>query len=241
MTARNEHGQPIGDPVPAWRPVPRPEAEVLSGRYCVLERLDPERHADDLFAAYAAAVDDRDWTYLPIGPFTARDAYRDWVEQAAGSDDPRHYAVVDRATGRSLGTLALMRHDPDHGVIEVGYVIFSPALQRTRASTEAQYLLMRYVFDDLGYRRYEWKCDSLNVPSRRSAERLGFAFEGTFRQAVVTKGRNRDTSWYSIIDREWPGIRAAFESWLDPGNFDAEGGQLTALAAGSAGRVERDR
>lgn len=229
MTAHNEHGQPIGRALPGWSGVPRPEAMRLPGRYCSLERLDPERHAEDLFTAYAAAADDQDWTYLPFGPFSTLAAYRGWADAAARSEDPRHYAVVENDTGRAVGTLSLMRHDPANGVIEVGNVVFSRALQRTPASTEAQYLLMRYAFDDLGYRRYEWKCDSLNTPSRRAAARLGFTYEGTFRQAVVYRERNRDTAWYSIIDGEWPALRAAFEEWLAPSNFTAEGEQIAPL------------
>lgn len=232
MTTHNEYGQPIGEPVTGWTTAPEPHAETLAGRYCVLQRLDPHRHADDLYAAYAAAPDDRDWTYLLRGPFHSPQPYRAWVEEAARGSDPRHYAVVDGATGRALGTLSLMRQDRANGVIEVGDIAFSRALQRTPASTEAQFLLMRHVFDELGYRRYEWKCDSLNAPSRRAAERLGFTYEGTFGQAVVYKGRNRDTAWFSVLDRDWPRIRAAFEAWLDPRNFTADGGQLEALRTG---------
>lgn len=239
MTTHDEFGQPVGDAMPAWTPVPRPDADSLTGRHCTLERLDPTRHADDLYAAYAAAPDGRDWTYLPTGPFPTRQSYRDWAQDAARRTDPRHYAVVDNTTGRALGTLALMRHDPANGVIEVGHVTFSRALQRTPLSTEAQFLLMRYVFDELGYRRYEWKCDSLNARSRRAAQRLGFTYEGTFRQAVVYRGRSRDTAWLSVLDQEWPPIRAAFEAWLDPENLTAEGRQITALRA--ARRLRDDR
>ncbi|MFT4163802.1 MAG: GNAT family protein, partial [Microlunatus sp.] len=229
MTTVNEYGQPIGAPVPGWAPVERPSAERIVGRYCTLEHLDPDRHAEDLHAAYAAASDDRDWTYLPYGPFPTPESYRDWATAAAQSPDPRHYAVVDQAAGRALGTLSLMRQDPANGVIEVGNVVFSRSLQRTPISTEAQYLAMRHVFDDLGYRRYEWKCDDLNAPSHKAAQRLGFSYEGTFRQSVVYKGRNRDTAWYALIDQDWPAVRAAFEAWLDPDNFDAAGNQLHPL------------
>ena len=229
MTPRDEDAQPVGDPLPGWLPARRPGPAVLPGRYCTLEPLDPDRHAADLHAAYSEAPDDRDWTYLSFGPFRTIEAYRAWADTAAQSRDPRHFAVVDTATGRALGTLALMRHDPDNGVVEVGTVVFSRTLQRTPASTEAQYLLMRHVFEDLGYRRYEWKCDSLNAPSRRSALRLGFTYEGTFRQAVVYRGRNRDTAWFSMLDSEWPRARRAFERWLRPENFDAEGMQRVAL------------
>jgi RimJ/RimL family protein N-acetyltransferase len=229
MATQNEFGQPIGHPIPGWNGRPMPDAAKLPGRYCTLERLDPDRHVNDLYEAYAAAPDDRDWTYLPAGPFHTHESYRDWANVAAQSADPRHYTVIDNATGKALGTLALMRHDPANGVIEVGSLIFSRALQRTPISTEAQYLFMRYIFEDLGYRRYEWKCDSLNEPSRRAAERFGFIYEGTFRQAVVYKGRNRDTAWFSLTDSDWPIRRAAFEAWLDPANFDSAGQQLRKL------------
>lgn len=216
MTQSSGYGQPLGDPVPDWAPVALPDAVTLPGQYCTLERLDPYRHSDDLYASYTAAFDDRDWTYLPFGPFPTPGSYRNWAAAAAKSEDPRHYAVIDHATGRALGTLSLMRHDPDNGAIEVGCVVFSQALQRTPVSTEAQFLLMRYVFDDLGYRRYEWKCDSLNKPSRRAAERLGFTYEGTFRQAAVYKGRNRDTAWFALTDHDWPAVRKAFEKMARP-------------------------
>ena len=229
VTTVNGYGQPIGDAVPGWVPVAVPTTQRLVGRYCTLEHLDPDTHADDLYAAYAAAPDDRDWTYLPYGPFPTPESYRAWATAAARSSDPRHYAVIDRATGRAVGTLSLMRQDPANGVIEVGNVVFSRSLQRTPISTEAQFLAMRHIFDDLGYRRYEWKCDGLNAPSRRAAERLGFTYEGTFRQAVVYKGHNRDTAWFALLDQDWPAVRDAFESWLDAANFDTDGNQLHAL------------
>lgn len=229
MTRSNRYGQPIGDPLPQWEPARLPQAEALPGRYCRLERLDPHRHAAQLHSAYAAAPDASDWTYMSQGPFDSPQAYRHWADEAAASRDPRHYAVL--CSGLARGTLSLMRADPTNGGIEVGSVMFSRALQRTPASTESQYLLMRHVFDDLGYRRYEWKCDSLNEPSRRAAQRLGFRHEGTFRDHVVYKGRSRDTAWFSITGAEWPGIRAEFERWLDPSNFDAAGHQRTRLRA----------
>ena len=225
----NEFQQPIGDPLPQWAARALPPGAPLEGRYCRLERLDPKRHAADLYRAYSAAQDGRDWTYLSIGPFTDESSYFAHAEHAAASTDPLHYAVVDSRTQRAVGTLALMRIDRAHGVVEVGHVTFSPLLKRKPISTEAQYLLMRHVFDDIGYRRYEWKCDSLNAPSRKTAQRLGFQFEGIFRQAIVYKGRSRDTAWYAIIDRDWPQQRAAFEAWLSPQNFDAEGRQRLSL------------
>ena len=226
----NPYQQAIGEPLPDWSPRALPARTPIRGRYCRLEPLDPQRHADDLYAAYRQAPDDRDWTYLPVGPFSSAADYRAHAERAAASTDFLHYAVIDLKTERAVGTLALMRMDPANGVIEVGFVVFSPLLQRTPISTEAQYLLMQYVFDGLGYRRFEWKCDNLNTPSLRAAERLGFRFEGIFLQATVYKGRNRDTAWFSIIDREWPALRAGFEQWLAPGNFDAQGRQRRSLA-----------
>jgi RimJ/RimL family protein N-acetyltransferase len=232
----NPYGQPVGDPVPNWQPRSRPDARELNGVACRLERLDEARHADELFAADRADTDGTSWTYLPYGPFDDPQTYAGWVRQVSALDDPRFYAVIDTdpasaTNGRAAGVLSLLRIAPDAGSIEVGHIHHSPALQQTRASTEAQYLLMRYVFDELGYRRYEWKCDALNAASRRAAERLGFSFEGIFRQAVVIKGRNRDTAWYAIIDADWPSVRAAFEDWLDSGNFDAEGRQHSSLKA----------
>lgn len=224
----NEFGQPVGQTLPAWTPRPLPELDRLTGRWCVLERLDAERHAEDLYAAYSASGDS-DWTYLPVGPFNSLTSYQDWAQVESQRTDPRHYAVVDTSTGRAAGTLALMRHDPANGVIEVGWLVFSRTMQRTPLSTEAHFLLMQHVFDELGYRRYEWKCDRLNAPSRRAAERLGFTFEGTFRQATIYKGRSRDTSWFSILDRDWPEIREGFHDWLAPANFTTDGSQRSAL------------
>lgn len=231
MARQNEYGQPIGFPIGGWTPRPQPAAVTLPGRYCRLEPLDADTHAAELYAAYNQARDGSDWTYLFVGPFDSAEAYRAYAETAAQSTDPRHFAVIDLSTGKAVGTLALMRIDPTHGAIEVGSVTFSPLLKQSPLSTEAQYLLMAYAFDTLGYRRYEWKCDDLNAPSRKAAERLGFSYEGTFRRAVVYKGRNRDTAWYSIISEEWPAVKSAFEAWLAPENFDEQGQQRHALAA----------
>ncbi|BCW62887.1 GNAT family protein [Arthrobacter sp. StoSoilB22] len=225
----NEDGQPIGQLVPGWTTRPLPARVTLEGRLCRIEALSADRHADDLYSAYSLAADGRDWTYMPTGYFADREDYRTYVAAMTQSDDPMHFAVVDRKTDQAVGTFALMRQDPANGVIEVGYVVFSPQLKQTPLSTEAQFLLMSYVFEGLGYRRYKWKCDSLNSPSRRAAKRLGFTFEGIFRQAVVYKGRNRDTAWYSIIDSEWLEIGKAFRAWLEPGNFDASGRQQRSL------------
>jgi RimJ/RimL family protein N-acetyltransferase len=201
----------------------------MIGRSCRLERLDPERHGRALHEANALDIEGRNWTYLPYGPFGSERSFRAWVEAVAPGQDPQFWAVLTPA-GKAVGVASFLRTDRANGVIEVGHINFSPALQRTPASTEAMYVMMRRALEELGYRRYEWKCDSLNAPSRAAAERLGFRYEGTFRQAAVVKGRNRDTAWFSVIDTEWPALSAAFTSWLDPTNFDAEGRQRRALA-----------
>jgi len=230
MSARhNEYGQSIGPLVPGWTPRLLPPRRPVEGRYCELEPLDAARHADDLYAAYALAPDGRDWTYLGVERPVDLPSARAHLDRAAQSADPMHFAVIDKPSGRAVGTLALMRIDPANGAIEVGSVNFSPLLKHTPMSTEAQYLLMKLAFDVLGYRRYEWKCDNFNEPSKRAALRLGFQFEGIFRQAVIYKGRSRDTAWFSITDGEWPAVRTALERWLAPENFDAQGRQRMAL------------
>ncbi len=228
---RNHLGQPIGFPLPDWRERPRPPRTPMAGRFCRLEPLEAARHADQLWDATQLDKDGRNWTYLPVGPFADAGAFRTWADGASVGDDPVFFAVIDAATGRAVGYASFMRIDPKGGVIEVGHINYTPALQRKPAATEAMYLMMRRVFDELGYRRYEWKCDSLNAPSRAAAARLGFAYEGLFRQNVVTKGRNRDTTWFSILDSEWPALKAAFERWLAPANFAADGAQRESLSA----------
>jgi RimJ/RimL family protein N-acetyltransferase len=221
--------QPVGQPLPGWTARPVPPRTPMQGQFCRLEPLDPARHAEDLYAANSLDNEGRNWTYLFVGPFATFEAYRAWLEKVAAGVDPLFHAIIDLETGKAVGVATYMRIDPAHGVIEVGNINYSPLLQRKPAATEAMFLMMRRVFDELGYRRYEWKCDSLNAPSRAAALRLGFQFEGIFRQAVVNKGRNRDTAWYSIIDSEWPALKRAFEAWLAPENFDAEGRQKRAL------------
>jgi RimJ/RimL family protein N-acetyltransferase len=227
---RNPLGQPIGAPLPGWTARPRPPRAAMEGRYCRVEPIDPGRHAADLHEANLADQESRIWTYLAYGPFATLADYRAWMEQTCRGDDPLFHAILDGRTGRAVGVASYLRIDPPAGVIEVGHINYSPALQGTTAATEAMYLMMRRVFDELGYRRYEWKCDALNAPSRAAAERLGFVFEGIFRQATIYKGRNRDTAWYSIVDGEWPRLRDAFERWLDPANFDAQGRQRQRLS-----------
>ena len=211
-------------------PRPRPEPVVLSGRYCRLEPLDLA-HAEHLYAASAGDDNRPRFDYLFELPPQSVAEVHDWIATAARSQDPLWSAVVDRATGRCEGRQALLNINPDHGTIELGGIYWGPDIARTRVATEAAFLHMKYAFDDLGYRRFEWKCNDRNAASRRSAERFGFRFEGVFRQHMVVKGNSRDTAWYSIIDTEWPLIRKAFESWLRPANFDGEGRQLQKLAA----------
>lgn len=221
--------QPVGPALPGWNTRPYPDPIPLDGRFIRLEKLDPARHADDLFTAHEADPEGRNWTYLFSDKPATREAFREWVAKAASTEDPLFYAVIDQTSGQAVGVESLMRIDRPNGVIEVGHINFSPRLQRTPGATEAVFLLMKRAFDQLGYRRFEWKCDSLNAPSRRSALRLGFTFEGIFRDHMIYKGRSRDTAWFAIVSRDWPAIKAAFEAWLAPGNFDAAGNQRLAL------------
>lgn len=232
----NEPQPPVGPSLPGWTARPRPPRTPLAGRYCRIEAVDVERHAADLFEAYAIAPDGKDWTYMGGGPFPDLASYRDYLAKASAGDDPLHYAIIDLATGKPVGTFALMRIDTANGVIEVGNVAYSRLLKRTPVATEAMFLLMERVFDELGYRRYEWKCDHLNAPSRAAALRYGFQYEGIFRQAVVYKGRSRDTAWYAIIDGDWPALRTAYQQWLNAENFDSNGQQRQTLAALIAAR-----
>jgi RimJ/RimL family protein N-acetyltransferase len=226
----NPFGDPIGFAVPDWYERPQPPRTAMIGRYGRVEPLDIERHAADLHDANRDDPDGRNWTYLTYDGFDDLASYRAWLASMTGSDDPLFHAIVDGSTDKAIGVAAYLRIDPAMGAIEVGHLNFSPRLQRTRLATEAMFLMMRRAFDELGYRRYEWKCDSLNAPSRRAAERFGFRFEGVFRQAIVYKGRNRDTAWFSILDCEWPAVRAAYEQWLAPSNFDARGQQRERLS-----------
>lgn len=226
----NALGQPVGFALPDWKPAKAPSGETLSGRFCRLERLDPEVHASSLYAANALDAEGRMWTYLPYGPFPTFESYRAWLDKTCLGDDPLCYAIVDRKRGQAVGIAAYKRVDPGNGSIEVGHVAYSPLLQQTPAATEAMYLMMENVFK-LGYRRYEWNCNALNDSSRAAAQRLGMSFEGVFRQAAVSKGRNRDTAWFAVIDNEWPALREAFLRWLRPENFDDQGRQKLRLSA----------
>jgi RimJ/RimL family protein N-acetyltransferase len=237
----NHLGQPIGFPLAGWTARSRPPRSAMEGRFCRVEPIDPDRHAADLHAANVQDPTGVHWTYLSYGPFERLEDYRDWMTKSCLGDDPMFHAVVSRATGCAVGVASYMRIDERAGVIEVGHINYAPPLQRTPAATEAMYLMMRRAFDELGYRRYEWKCDALNARSRAAAERLGFRFEGIFRQATVYKNRNRDTAWFSIVDSEWPALKAAFERWLSPENFDGAGRQRRSLGSLNTPTASPDR
>ena len=201
----------------------------MVGRYCRLVKLDPAAHAPALFAAFRQDTEGFGWSYLPYGPFAEESALRTWLTSVAATEDPLFFTLLDE-DGTPAGLASYLRISPEMGSIEVGHIHWSVQLRRSRATTEAMYLMMRRAFDELGYRRYEWKCDDLNAPSRRAADRLGFRYEGTFRKHVIYKGRSRDTAWYAIVDDEWPALKRAFEAWLEPGNFDGRGQQRRGLS-----------
>ncbi len=225
---QSEIGLPIGRPVPDWHPCPVPPAEPMNGRWCSVVPIDPDQHGRDLYRAFSEDREDRIWTYLPYGPFRAFTSFRQWMEETCLGEDPKFFAILPAETGQAAGVASYLRIASKTGVIEIGHINYSLQMQRSPAATEAACLMVRNVFD-LGYRRCEWKCDALNERSRRAAIRLGFRFEGVFRNATIYKGRNRDSAWYSIIDSEWPTIDRAHRRWLSPLNFDSSGMQKSAL------------
>jgi len=226
---KNTYGQPIGYPVNDWQECAFPPRSTMTGKWCRVESLVPEKHAAELFAAYVKQRNDQDWTYLPYGPFEHFDDYQNWLTKACCGDDPLYHVIIEAETNKAVGVASFLRIQPGIGVIEVGHIHFSPLLQKTPVATEAMFLMMSRVFDELCYRRYEWKCDALNARSRIAAERFGFSFEGLFRQATLYKNRNRDTAWFGMTDREWPLIKKAFQTWLSPDNFDTQGRQKKSL------------
>lgn len=225
----NHLNQPLGLTVSNWQPPIVPPREVIQGKLCRVEPLDVERHCQSLFEANSLDIENRNWTYLPYGPFEGYASYMDWLRTVALKTDTCFFAIVDNASHKALGLASYLRIDPNNGSIEVGHLNFSPSLQQKPAATEAMYLMMKNAFD-LGYRRYEWKCNALNAPSRRAAQRLGLSYEGVFRQATVSKGRSRDTAWYAAINTEWPELQSAFTRWLDASNFDENGMQKVSLS-----------
>ncbi|WP_238365085.1 GNAT family N-acetyltransferase [Mesobacterium pallidum] len=218
---------PLGPPVDDWTPPALPSGPIGPGRYAALEPLDAERHAALLYRAWDGV--DALWDYMPVGPFGSAAQYHRWVRQAEADPATRFFAIRDLETGQTAGVASYLRMDPANGSIEVGNICFGPVLQRTRAATEAMVLMMQWAFE-AGYRRYEWKCNALNRPSRAAAQRLGFSYEGTFRQHMVVKGLNRDTAWFSVIDREWPALKQAYDVWLSPTNFTDGGRQIESLS-----------
>lgn len=229
MNVLSPLGDPIGPAVENWSPPRRPLRSDLNGVWASIEALTPAEHAESLYEAYGEDGEGRIWTYLPYGPFPSEPAFADWLEEAAAGEDPMFFAIRNASDGRVGGLASYLRIQPGAGSIEIGHLNFSPRLQRSPAATEALFLMIAQAFE-LGYRRCEWKCDALNGPSRRAAQRLGFSFEGIHRQATVVKGRNRDTAWYSILDAEWPSLRRAFETWLQRSNFTPEGRQKLRLS-----------
>ncbi|MGF1684049.1 GNAT family N-acetyltransferase [Photobacterium minamisatsumaniensis] len=230
MTTRlNRLNQPIGQALPDWSGAQQTSPMTLNGNYCQLAPLNCQLHGDDLYDAFSLDSENRTWTYLFMGPFGNKADFKQWLNDIENKADPLFFAIINPTTQRAVGLVSYMRIDPKNGVIEVGNLVFSPQLKQTPLSTEALHLLIKHAFEKLGYRRCEWKCDSLNEPSRRAAERLGFKYEGLFRQAIVYNGRNRDTTWYSIIDSEWPQLSQAHQAWLSPSNFDCNGIQKQRL------------
>jgi RimJ/RimL family protein N-acetyltransferase len=217
----------VSEELKNWTRCPRPERKVLDGRYVRLEPLSASAHGDGLYEAATAEEERFRWLF-EASP-ESRAVFQPWLEKVEASQDPLFFTVIDKASGRIAGRQTLMRIDPTFGVIEIGNILWGPLVARRPAATEAQFLFAQYVFDELGYRRYEWKCNNRNEPSKRAAERFGFSFEGIFRQHMIVKGENRDTAWYSIIDKEWPALKAAYEGWLHPDNFDSDGNQKKRL------------
>ena len=228
MSHRNEFDQPVGEPLLNWHPRQRPSKTPLQGHYCSLVPLDLEQYSKALFDVLHDNPGES-WTYLPYGPFANPIEFHSWLVNNALGDDPFFYVILDPQAKQPLGLCSYLRIDPLNSSIEVGHLNFSTQLKQSTAATEAMYLMMAYAFDELGYRRYEWKCNALNEPSKRAAIRLGFQFEGIFRQSHVVKNRNRDTAWFSIIDKEWPALKIKFQRWLDPNNFDRQGKQVIRL------------
>lgn len=231
----NELDQVVGFPLPRWRPPPLPPHAAIDGRWASLEPLDAEKHAASIYRGVSLDLEGRNWTYSPAGPFSEWADFAVWLRGISSSEIPMWFAIVDRSRREALGFVSYFEADPSNGVIEIGGVHFTEPLKRTVAATEAMYLMLRTAFD-LGYRRCEWRCDALNGPSRAAAERLGFIFEGVFRQHWVYNSRNRDTAWYSMIDSEWAAASQAFEEWLDPANFDDSGVQRSRLRVRHRGR-----
>ena len=229
MHQKNQFGQIIGRQVDNWNTCQKPKKNIIYGKYCILEPLEINKHANNLYDSLALDNQGESWTYLPYGPFDTLNEFQDWLKTTSSDSNTLLYSILDNKTQQPIGISGYLRINPEHGVIEIGHLHFSKLLKRTSLATEAIYLMIKLIFDNLGYRRCEWKCNSLNEPSRIAAERFGFKFEGIFRQNYVFKNRNRDTAWFSIIDSEWPVLKTKFQKWLDPNNFDSTGKQIFKL------------
>ena len=235
--AADNDDKTLGEIVTNWSPPPTPPRLIMHGKYCRIEPLDVAKHGADLYQANREDEADAIWTYLPYGPFETLTEYQNWLTESCTGDDPMFFAIVNAKTNRATGVASYLRINPTAGSIEVGHINYAPTMQRTPAATEAMYLLMKNVFE-LGYRRYEWKCNTLNHRSKTAAKRLGFTYEGTFRQMMITKNRNRDSAWFSVIDKEWNAIKTAFETWLADDNFDNDGKQRVSLSSLTVAAVE---
>ncbi len=229
MSETTTHQQALGFSMENWSSRIQPNKALIKGDYCILQRLNQKLHSKELYTAFQQDSSEQIWTYLPYGPFKNFEEFDLWVKEKEQSNDPLFYTILNTESNKAIGYISFMRIQPAHGVLEIGHVVFSPELQKTTAATEVIYVLLNYAFTELGYRRVEWKCDALNEKSGKAALRFGFTFEGIFRQALVYKNRNRDTAWYSIIDAEWPSIKAAYQNWLSPNNFDQNGKQIQPL------------
>ncbi|MCG8605184.1 GNAT family N-acetyltransferase [bacterium] len=225
----NKYAQPVGESVEGWNGASDEFATLLDGRYCTVERLEPECHANGLTEAFSKELKGPIWTYMVFGEFEDEPAFRDWLHSIGNLDDPLYYVISRKSDSKPLGLASYTAIRPQLGCIELGNILFSSELRKTREATEAIKLMIQHAFDDLGYRRFEWKCDALNEPSRSAADRLGFSFDGFFPKALIYKGRNRDTAWYSIVDYAWPSIKRATDKWLLPDNFNDEGQQNRSL------------
>ena len=226
---KNKRGQPIGEPITQWTAPNHIGVPAISGNHIVLERLATS-HTTDLYQAFSKEIDDATWTYLPYGPFTSKAQFQEWLIPFSQSEDPWMFALIDKDTGKASGVASYLRINPNAGSVEVGHIHYAKRLKKTRAATEVMYLMAEHAFN-LGYRRYEWKCDSLNRSSKSAAKRLGFTFEGVFRQATIYKQRNRDTAWFSLLDTEWQRQQDVFQRWLSDDNFDSQGYQKTSLSS----------
>lgn len=229
MKIKNLFDQIIGEDVKNWKPLNLPNKSKFIGDYCSLELLSIEKHAKDLYDSFSLDKAGLNWTYIFCGPFADFDEFKKYFMKYEGVKEPLFYSIISKDSNKAVGVAAYNRINPADGVIEVGHIHYSPLLQKKPAATEAMYLLMRYVFEELGYRRYEWKCDNLNEGSHRAAKRLGFTFEGVFRQHMIYKNRSRDTAWYSILNKDWPSLKVKFQNWRCLDNFDSKGSQKTAL------------